>query len=273
MSEEIETKRTKITAPGLIEKKARGEKIVMLTAYDYPAARLADRAGVDVILVGDTVGIMSLGEKTTIPVTMEQILHHVKAVRQGVRFSLLLADMPFGSYQISVEEALRNATTLIKEGGAHAVKLEGGRPVLESVKRMTEAGIPVVGHLGLTPQSYHAFGGNKVQGKDEAAATQLLEDALALEKAGAFALVLELIPASLATQVSQSLTIPTIGIGAGSGCDGQVQVWNDILGIYPGKPLRHTKVYAEIGEATERAIRAYATETRAGHFPTEENSL
>ncbi len=268
-----ETRRAKITAPDFLRKKENGEKIVMLTAYDYAAARLADRAGVDSILVGDTVGIMALGEKTTIPVTMEQILHHVKAVRTGVRSALLIADLPFGSYQVSTEEALRNAARLLKEGGAHAVKLEGGKPVLETVRRMGEAGIPVIGHLGLTPQSYHAFGGNRMQGRDEAAAAQLIEDALALEKAGAFGIVLELIPAALASEVSQRLKIPTIGIGAGSGCDGQVQVWNDILGIYPGKPLRHTKVYAQAGEIMETAIRAYAQETRAGIFPAEENSL
>ena len=268
-----EVRRERITVPGLIEKKRRGEKIVVVTAYDYAAARIVDRAGVDMLLVGDTLGIMALGYKNTLPVTLDETLHHVRAVRRGIRYGLLLADMPFGTYQAGSDDALRNAARLLKEGEAQAVKLEGGAPILETVRRMTDAGIPVCGHLGLTPQSIHAFGGNRVQGRTDAAAQRLLRDAQGLQDAGAFALVLEAIPAALAAQVTASLAVPTIGIGAGPDCDGQVQVWNDLLGIYPGKTLRHVKRYAEIGQAMEDAIRAYADEVRGAVFPTQENSL
>jgi len=263
----------RITMPGLRERKQRGEKIVMLTAYDYPSARLAERAGVDVVLVGDSLGTVTLGYDSTIPVTLEDILHHAKAVRRGLRRALLLADMPFGTFQAGPEDAIRNAARLLKEGGAQAVKLEGGAPVIETVRRLTEAGIPVMGHLGLTPQSIHIFGGHRAQGKDPNAAEQMLADAQALEAAGAFGLVLETIPATLAARITASLSIPTIGIGAGPGCDGQVQVWHDLLGLTPGKTFRHVKRYAEVGEVVEAALRAFAEEVRQARFPTEEHSL
>ena len=268
-----EAKREKITVPGLIERKGRSEKIVVVTAYDYPSARLADRAGVDVVLVGDTLGIMALGYRNTVPVTLDETIHHVRAVRHGLKSALLLADMPFGTYQVSAEEAIRSATRLLKEGEAQAVKVEGGAFLLETIRRMTDAGIPVCGHLGLTPQSIHAFGGNKVQGRTDAAAQQILQDAAGLQAAGAFGIVLEAIPAPLAAQITAEIAIPTIGIGAGPDCDGQVQVWHDLLGIYPGKNLRHVKRYAEIGQAMENALRAYADEVRQSAFPTGENSL
>jgi 3-methyl-2-oxobutanoate hydroxymethyltransferase len=262
----------RVTVPGLRERKRAGEKIVMLTTYDYPSAYIADRAGVDIVFVGDTLGPMVLGYKNTIPVTLEDMLFHVRAVRQGVRHALLLADMPFGTYQVTPEEAIRNATRLLKEG-AQAVKLEGGRPVVETVRRLTEAGIPVMSHLGLTPQSIHILGGHRTQGKEPEAQQQMLADAQALEAAGAFGLVLETIPASLAAQITASLDIPTIGIGAGVECDGQVQVWHDLLGIHPGRTFHHVKRYAEIGAMMETAIRAYAEEVRQKQFPGKENSL
>lgn len=263
----------RITVPGLRLRKTRGEKIVMLTAYDFPAAKLAEHAGVDIVFVGDTLGIMSLGYDTTVPVTLEDILIHVKAVRRGVKRALLVADMPFGTYQVCAEDAIRNAVQLMKEGGAQAMKLEGGAPIADTVRRMTDAGIPVMGHLGLTPQSIHMLGGNRVQGKEPEAAKQILADAVALEHAGAFAVVLEAVPAELAARVTAELTIPTIGIGAGPFCDGQVQVWNDLLGIPPGKMYRHVKRYAEIGALIESAIREYADDVRQNRFPTKEHSL
>ena len=268
-----EGKAEKVSVPGLLERKRSGRKIVVVTAYDYPAARLADKAGIDVVLVGDTLGIMELGYRNTVPVTLDETIHHVKAVRRGLRNALLLADMPFGTYQVSTEDAIRNAARLLKEGEAQAVKVEGGKPILETVRRMTEAGIPVMGHLGLTPQSVHAFGGNKAQGLEPDAAQKILEDAHGLQEAGAFGIVLEVIPAALAAQITREVAIPTIGIGAGPDCDGQVQVWHDIMGIYPGKTLRHVKRYAEIGQAMEDALRVYADEVRRADFPTEENSL
>lgn len=262
----------RITAPRLITFKQERRKIVVVTAYDYPSARLADRAGIDVILVGDTLGIMALGHKTTVPVTLEEMIHHTKAVKRGVKNALILADLPFGTYQASPQEAFHSASALLKEGGAHAVKLEGGLHMAETVRLLTQGGIPVVGHLGLTPQSVNVFGGNKIQGRTPDAAEQIVSAAIALEEAGAFAIVLEAIPSPLARRITQTLTIPTIGIGAGADCDGQVQVWHDLFGIYPGKPLRHTKIYADLGTLLEQALRAYADEVRNDVFPTEENS-
>ncbi|HLJ20316.1 MAG TPA: 3-methyl-2-oxobutanoate hydroxymethyltransferase [Stellaceae bacterium] len=265
--------RERVTVPMLREKKARGERIVTVTAYDYPSAKLADRAGVDVVLVGDTVGMMALGYDTTVPVTLDEMVHHVRSVRRGLKWALLLADLPFGTYEAGEGDAVRNAVRLMKEGGAQAVKLEGGAWLAETVRAMSRAGIPTIGHVGLMPQSVHMTGGHKAQGRDSAAAELILEDAVALEEAGAVGIVLEAIPAALAERITARLAIPTIGIGAGSGCDGQVQVWHDLLGIPPGKAFRHVKRYASIGDAIEAALKAYADEVRSGEFPTKENSL
>lgn len=270
---ESKEKRGRITVPEIRQKKARREKIVMITAYDYPSAVLAERAGVDVVLVGDSVGMTVLGYSDVLPVTLDTMLHHVRAVRRGLHSALLLVDMPFGSYQISEAEAISSAVRLLKEGGAQAVKLEGGYHVAPLVKKLTDFGIPVMGHLGLTPQSVHLLGGHRVQGRDPETSQKLLADAKALEEAGAFGVVLEMIPAELAETITQVLTIPTIGIGAGPSCDGQVLVWHDLLGIPPGRPFRHVKQYANIGEQIEAALRAYADEVRNGTFPTKEQSL
>lgn len=263
----------RVTAPEFRARKARGEKIVMVTAYDYPSAIIADRAGVDCILVGDSVGSVVQGHPTTLPVTLDEMIYHVRMVRRGVQRALLLADLPFGSYQVSAEEAMRSAVRLLKEAGADAVKVEGGLAMAPTVQRLTEAGIPAVGHLGLTPQSVNLFGGHKVQGREEAAADRMVADAQALEAAGAFGVVLETIPAALAARITAEITMPTIGIGAGPECDGQVQVWHDLLGLYPGKTFRHVKRYAELGAMAEGALRAYAEEVRQGAFPTKEQSL
>lgn len=246
--------------------------IVMVTAYDVSSARVADRAGVDAILVGDSVGMTVLGFDSTLPVTMDDMVSATRAVVRGTQHALVVGDMPFMSYQASDDDAMRNAGRLLAEGGAAAVKLEGGSSVAPLVTRMVEAGIPVMGHVGLTPQSVHRFGGHKVQGKDAQAARLLLEDCRALEAAGAFAVVLELVPAELAEEVTAALTMPTIGIGAGPGCDGQVQVFHDLLGIGDFTP-RHARRYAEIGEAMRSAIAAYAEDVRAGRFPTEDETV
>ncbi|GBD22495.1 3-methyl-2-oxobutanoate hydroxymethyltransferase [bacterium HR29] len=258
----------------LKEWKAQGRRFAMVTAYDYPTARLAEQAGIPIILVGDSVGSVVLGYGSTIPVTMEEMLHHTKAVVRGTERAIIVADMPFMSYQASPDEAMANAGRLLKEGGATAVKLEGGSHIVPLVRRMVECGIPVMGHLGLTPQSINQLGGHKVQGKTPAAAAKLIADARALEEAGAFAVVLETIPAPLAKMVTERLTIPTIGIGAGPHCDGQVQVLHDILGIYDDqRVLKHAKRYAVLGAAIRDALRQYAAEVEAGTFPTAEHSF
>ncbi len=261
----------RVTAPDLRMRKAAGERIVVVTAYDYPSARLAERAGIDVVLVGDSLGKVVLGYKNVIPVTLEEMLHHVRAVTRGIKRALVIADMPFGSYQASVEDAMRGAVELLR-AGAHAVKIEGGESIGETVRRLTEAGIPVMGHLGLTPQSVNRFGGHRVQGTEQKAAERMLVDARLLETAGAFGIVLETIPANLAGQISAAIAIPTIGIGAGAGCDGQVQVWHDLLGYTDGRTLKHVKRYAEVGSLIEAALREYADEVRKGSFPTKEQS-
>ena len=261
------------TVDQIKQTKTTGERIAMLTAYDYPSARLVDEAGVDLILVGDTLGMVVLGYDTTVPVTMEEMLHHVKAVVRGAKRALVVADMPFMSFQTSAEDALRNAGRFLKEGGAQAVKLEGGVDVAETVRRITAAGIPVMGHIGLTPQSVHQFGGWKVQGKTPHSAIKLMNDALALERAGAFAVVLELVPAPLAALISKRLRIPTIGIGAGAGCDGQVQVYHDILGLFEDFVPKHTKRYAHTGEVVRDAVAAYTSDVRERRFPTDEQSF
>jgi 3-methyl-2-oxobutanoate hydroxymethyltransferase len=261
-----------VTTSTFRARKAASQRIVMVTAYDVSAARLVDAAGVDAILVGDSLGMTVLGHPSTLPVTMDDMVHATAAVVRGTRHALVVADMPFMSYQASVDDAMRNAGRLMAEAGAAAVKLEGGAQVAETVRRLVGAGIPVMGHLGLTPQSVNQFGGYRVQGKDTAAALRLLEDCHALEDAGAFAIVLECIPAELAETVSREISIPTIGIGAGAGCDGEVQVYHDLLGLGGDFTPRHAKRYAELGEAVRAAVAAYAADVREGVFPGEEQS-
>jgi len=252
--------------------KARGEKIVMLTAYDYSTARLADAAGIDALLVGDSLGQVMLGYDSTVPVTMDDMIHHIKAVTRGVQHALVVGDMPFMSYNISVEEALRNAARIMQDGGAKAVKMEGAASA-EAVGRMVAAGIPVMGHLGLTPQSINVFGRHKIQGKTREAAERILHDALVLEQAGVFALVLETVPTPLASLISRKLSIPTIGIGAGSGCDGQVQIVHDILGWYPDFTPKHARKYADLGAVLNQAFQEYKEDVQEGRFPSQENSF
>ncbi|MCX7623225.1 MAG: 3-methyl-2-oxobutanoate hydroxymethyltransferase [Thermomicrobium sp.] len=263
----------RVTVAELLAMKRRGGRIVMLTAYDYPTARLIDQAGIPVILVGDSLGNTVLGYETTIPVTLADMLHHTKAVTRAARRALVVADMPFLTYQVTPDEALRNAGRLVQEGGAHAVKVEGGGPIVETVARLVRAGIPVMGHLGLTPQSVHALGGFRLQARTASAVEQLFADALALEEAGAFAIVLELVPAPVARAVSELLRIPTIGIGAGAGCDGQVQVLTDLLGLTPGPLPRHARAYADLASIVSDAVRRFAEDVRDGAFPSEAESF
>lgn len=265
--------RKPVTAPALAQMKARGERIVSVTAYDYPTARLVDQAGADLILVGDSLGMVVLGHESPVPVTLEDILHHLKAVVRAQPKALVVADLPFLTYQVSEEQALVNAGRLIQEGGAGAVKLEGGAPVVPTVRRITEIGIPVVAHLGLTPQSIHALGGWRVQAKTPDSARRLLEDARALEDAGACALVLESVPSEVAEVVTAALHIPTIGIGAGPKCDGQVQVFHDLVGLFEWFVPRHTRRYADLGAAIRDAVTRYAEDVRGGAFPAEENTF
>lgn len=255
------------------EMKQKGEKVTMLTAYDYTTAKIIDEAGIPLILVGDSLGMVVLGYESTIPVTIDDMLHHTKAVVRGTKQAMVIGDMPFMTYQISVDDALKNAARFIQEGGAQAVKLEGGVTIAERVRRIVECGIPVMGHIGLTPQSIHQFGGYKVQGKTPEAATRMLNDARALEEAGAFAIVLETVPAPLATLITQRVSIPTIGIGAGIGCDGQVQVINDILGSFTDFVPKHAKQYAKLSEIIRAAVTEYRNEVKAGSFPTDEQSF
>ena len=263
----------RITITQIKEMKQRGEKIAMLTAYDYSTARIVDEVGIPLILVGDSLGMVVLGYESTIPVTMEEMLHHTKAVVRGTKQAMVIADMPFMTYHTNVEDALRNAARFIQEGGAQAVKLEGGIAVGEKVSRIVECGIPVMGHIGLTPQSIHQFGGFKVQGRTPEAAKKLLEDARAVEEAGAFAIVMETVPAPLATLITQKISIPTIGIGAGIGCDGQVQVINDILGSFTDFVPKHAKQYAKLADIMSNAIAEYYNEVKAGSFPTDKQSF
>jgi 3-methyl-2-oxobutanoate hydroxymethyltransferase len=256
-----------LRAPDLKTKKKRGEKIAMLTAYDATMARILDRAGVDVLLVGDSLGMVILGHETTLPVTLDDVLHHAKAVSRGARRALVVADMPFLTFQVSTAEAVRNAGRLLQEGGAAAVKIEGGRPVLDVVQRLVDIGIPVMGHLGLTPQAVHQLGGFRQQAADPEQAERLLDDARALEAAGVFALVLESIPAELARAVTGELQIPTIGIGAGPWCDGQVLVSYDAFGLFDEFVPPFVKQYARLGEAMTDAARQYIREVREGRFP------
>jgi 3-methyl-2-oxobutanoate hydroxymethyltransferase len=253
--------------------KRRGEKIVMMTAYDYPTARLVEDGGTDVILVGDTLGMVVLGYDSTLPVTMEDMIHHTKAVMRGSTRALVVGDMPFMSYQTGWQDAMKNAARFMQEAGCGAVKLEGGVRSAEIVAKLVEAGIPVMGHIGLTPQSVNQVGGWRVQGKTPAAAVQLMHDAQALEQAGAFAIVLELVPAPLAELLTERLSVPTIGIGAGPHCDGQVQVFHDMLGLFDAFAPKHAKRYAEAGELIREALQRYTAEVKSGAFPTARESF
>ena len=261
------TRRIRVT--DIVQKKARGEKFAMLTAYDATMARLLERAGIEILLVGDSLGMVVMGEETTIPVTVEAMIHHTRAVTRGARKALVVADMPFLSYQASVAEAVRTARRLIQEGGAAAVKMEGGQAVTKAVRRLGEIGIPVMGHLGLTPQSVHKLGGYRRQATAEADAGRLLDDARELAEAGAFSIVLESIPAEVARQVTAALTIPTIGIGAGPHCDGQVLVSYDAFGLFDEFVPPFVKQYANHGEQLVEAAERYAVEVREGVFPPE----
>jgi len=263
----------RITINQIKEMKQKGEKISMLTAYDYSTAKIVDEVGIPMILVGDSLGMVVLGYETTIPVTMEVMLHHTKAVVRGTQRAMIIGDMPFMTYHVSVEDCLRNAARFIQEAGAQAIKLEGGVTVAAKVRRVVECGIPVMGHIGLTPQSVHQFGGHRVQGKTPEAATRLLEDAQALEEAGAFSIVLETVPAPLAALITQKVNIPTIGIGAGIGCDGQVQIINDILGSFTDFVPRHAKQYAKLADIIRNAVTEYHNEVIAGSFPTDKHSF
>ncbi|MCL1885707.1 MAG: 3-methyl-2-oxobutanoate hydroxymethyltransferase [Dehalococcoidia bacterium] len=263
----------RVSITQLKEMKQRGEKIVVLTAYDYPTAQMVERAGVPVILVGDSLGNVVLGYESTLPVTMDEMLHHTKAVTRAVKNVLVVGDMPFMSYQVSADEALRNAARFMQEGGAQAVKLEGGAGMCGTVKRIVDAGIPVMGHIGLTPQSIYQLGGFKAQGKTVEAAKQLVADAKALEQAGAFAVVLETIPAELASFISKQISIPSIGIGAGAACDGQVQVVSDILGFFGDFMPKHARRYAHMADYICNAVAQYARDVTAGDFPAAKESI
>lgn len=259
----------KVTTRRLAEMKAKGEKIAMLTAYDYSMARLVDGAGMDVILVGDSAANVMAGYTTTLPITLDEMIYHASSVVRGVERALVVCDLPFGSYQGNPATALESAIRVMKESGAEAVKLEGGEEILESVRLILSAGIPVMGHLGLTPQSINKFGTYNVRAKEEAEAEKLVADARLLEEAGCFALVLEKIPAALASRVSKELTIPTIGIGAGGGCDGQVLVLQDMLGINKGFSPKFLRRYADLGTVIEDAVGSYITDVKSSDFPNE----
>ena len=264
--------RAKVTAPAIQALKRKGEPITVVTAYDFPTARYADQAGIEILLVGDSVGTVMLGYESTLPVTMEDMLHHVRAVARAKPSAMVIGDMPFMSYQVSTEQAVANAGRLVQEGGADAIKLEGGARVADAVQRIVEAGIPVMGHLGLTPQSVLAFGGYKVQARGEADQERLMADARALERAGCFALVLEGIPARLGAAVTRELQIPTIGIGAGVQCDGQVLVTHDLLGLFHGHQPKFVRRYAELGTATREAFARYVADVKARRFPSDAES-
>ena len=269
--------KTKVTVPDLLQRKtlaagSQNKKITCLTAYDYPTARLVDEAGVDVVLVGDSLAMVMLGHDSTLPLTLDEALHHTKAVRRGVARALVVADMPYGSYHGDISESLRNAMRFVKEAGAEAVKIEGGERRLELIARLTEAEIPVMGHIGLTPQSVNALGGYRVQGKTPNAAEQVLRDARAVEAAGAFSIVLEAIPRELAAEITKAVRIPTIGIGAGPDCDGQVLVLHDLLGLTFQNPPKFARRYANVGEAISKAVREYCADVESGRFPTDAES-
>ncbi|MFZ3063548.1 MAG: 3-methyl-2-oxobutanoate hydroxymethyltransferase [Actinomycetota bacterium] len=264
---------SKVTVPDLLEMKAKGEKITMLTAYDYITAAAIDEVGIDIILVGDSLGMVVLGYDNTLAVTMEDMLHHTRPVARAVRRAMVVGDMPFMSFQVSAEEAMRNAGRFVQEAGAEAVKLEGGEEVAETTRRIVDMGVPVMGHLGLTPQSVHQLGGFKLQAKTIEQAKKLIKDAKILEKAGCFSIVLEKVPAQVAKIVTETVSIPTIGIGAGVFCDGQVLVTPDLLGLYEKFVPKFVKQYARLGPAIKSALRDYVKEVKKGKFPTEEHSF
>jgi 3-methyl-2-oxobutanoate hydroxymethyltransferase len=268
----VHQRNARVTVRSVQGFKDRGERFPMLTCYEALSARILDEAGIPLLLVGDSLGMVVLGYDSTVPVTMDEMLHHTRAVSRGAETAMVIGDMPFMSFQGDADEALYNAGRFLKEAGAHAVKLEGGGRIVDVVERMTSSGIPVMAHLGLTPQSVNQFGGFRVQGRTEEQAHRITEDAKNLEAAGAFSLVLEGVPSDLARQVTASLTIPTIGIGAGPHCDGQVLVYHDWLGITPGKTPKFAKAYAQLGDAIAEAARAYADEVRSGAHPDEEHS-
>ncbi len=266
----------KITVPDIVSRKSssldKKAKISCLTAYDYPTARLLDEAGVEILLVGDSLGMAVLGYDSTLPVTLDDILHHTRAVRRGTKRALLVADMPYGSFHVSIEEAIRNAVRLVKEGGAEAVKVEGGERRIELIAKLIEAEIPVMGHIGLTPQSFNALGGFHVQGKTADAARQLERDARAVEAAGAFSVVLESMPRELAARITENLRIPTIGIGAGPDCDGQIIVFHDLVGLTVGHKPKFVRHYADLGAQVLRAVGEYCEDVRQGGFPSDAES-
>ena len=262
----------KLALPELAEMKRRGDRIAMITAYDAPSGRIADAAGVDLILVGDSAAMVVLGHDSTVPATMDEMIILTRAVNRGARRPLVVADMPFGSFQVSTEQALENAIRFVKESSADAVKLEGGGATLPRVRAINGAGVPVMGHIGLTPQTATMLGGFKAQGRTAAKAVQLYEDALALEEAGCFAIVLEAVPTPVAEAITEALEIPTIGIGAGATCDGQVLVWHDLLGLYEGHAPRFVKQYAELASVMQAAVADYAGEVRSGAFPEQQHT-
>ncbi len=262
----------KLPLTELVEMKRRRDRIAMVTAYDYPSGKLADEAGVDLVLVGDSAAMVVLGHESTVPVTVDELITLTRAVTRGARRPLVIADLPFGSFQVSNDQALENAIRFVKEAGADAVKLEGGGPTLERVRALVGAGIPVMGHIGLTPQSATLLGGFKAQGRTAAKATKLYDDARALEDAGCFAVVLEAVPAAVAGRITAALTIPTIGIGAGAACDGQVLVYHDLLGLYDGSSPRFVKRYAELASTIRNALEAYVGDVRSGAFPEDRHT-
>lgn len=263
----------KITIPGMKAMKESGVKFVMTTAYDYPSALLADKTDIEMILVGDSVGMAVLGYDSTVPVTMEEMIHHIKPVVKGAPNCFVVGDMPFGSYNASIKDAIKNATRLMKEGGADAVKLEGGETVFETVRSLVRAGIPVMAHIGLTPQTISQLGGYKVQGRNAESAKRLIYDAQGLEEAGAFSITLECVPAPISKLITERLSIPTVGIGAGADCDGQVLVFHDMLGLFDRFVPKFVKRYANVGETIVEALSAYANEVRSGEFPAEQHSF
>ena len=263
----------RVTIRDIANMKTRGEKIPMVTAYDYTTARLADDTGVPSILVGDSLGMVVLGYESTVSVTLDEMLHHIKAVCRGAKHALVVGDLPFMTYHIDVSQALRNAARIVQEGGAQAVKLEGGEIVAETVRRIVECGIPVMGHIGLTPQSVNALGGYRVRGKGVEEATRLVKDAKALEEAGAYSVVLELVPAALAKIITRQVSIPTIGIGAGRYCDGQIQVLHDMLGLFTEFVPKHAKQYATLRDTIAQAFTQYMAEVKNETFPTEKESF